>query len=126
MFGHPAQGPNNDGGSIIANNIISDFGYGDAAWIWGSSSGSACPIRFDHAPLLENPPLTDVIVQGNIIYDSGRDLPLVNGVPTREAPRYKYAVRIESTGTNPPQGLHFMGNIFHPGTAGVSNVELPP
>lgn len=121
---HPAEGPNNDGGSIIANNIITDFGYGDSEWIWGDS-GSCAPIRFDHAPMSENPPLTDVIVQGNIVYDTGRDLPLVNGVPKREGPRYKYAVRIESNGTNPPQGLHFMGNILHPGTDGVSNVELP-
>ncbi len=72
-----------------------------------------------HAPLPENPPLTDVIVQGNIIYDSGRDKPLLDGAPKRSRPHYKYAVRIESNGTNPPQGLHFMGNIFHPGTAGI-------
>ncbi|MEI9893838.1 MAG: right-handed parallel beta-helix repeat-containing protein [Chthoniobacter sp.] len=123
--GVPAQGPNTDGGSIIAHNIISDFGYGDSAWIWGPT-GSASPIRFDHAPLPENPALTDVIVQGNILYDTGRDQPLVDGVPKREPPRYKYAVRIEATGTHPPQSLHFLGNIFHPGTAGVSNVELAP
>jgi hypothetical protein len=120
----PAEGPNNDGGSIIANNIITDFGYGDSEWIWADSSCN--PMRFDHAPMAENPALSEVIVQGNIVYDTGRDLPLVNGVPKREPPRYKYAVRIESNGTNPPQGLHFMNNILHPGTEGVSNVELPP
>jgi nitrous oxidase accessory protein NosD len=121
----PAQGPNNDGGSIIANNIISDFGYGDAAWNW-AASGSIAPIRFTHAPLAENPPLTDVIIQGNIVYDSGRDRPLADGVPKREPPRYKWAVLIEQGAPNPPQGLHFFGNVFHPGTAGMCNVELPP
>lgn len=120
----PAEGPNNDGGSIIANNIISDFGYGDARWNW-EGSGTICPIRFTHAPLEENPPITDVIIQGNIIYDSGKDQPLVDGVPKRAPPRYKFAVLIEPGAPNPPQGLHFFGNIFHPGTDGVCNAELP-
>jgi hypothetical protein len=121
----PAQEPNTDGGSIIANNIISDFGYGNAAWIWGQS-GSCNPLRFDRGQKPDNPPLTDVIIQGNIVYDTGRDQPLIDGVPRREPPRYRYTVRIETGGTNAPQGLLFTGNIFHPGTAGVSNVELSP
>lgn len=121
----PAQAPNNDGGSIIANNIITDFGYGDAAWNW-SGSGTICPFRFNRAPLPENPALSEVIIQGNIVYDTGRDRPLVDGVPKREPPRYKFAVLIETGEPNPPQGLHFFGNILHPGTGGVCNVELPP
>ncbi|EDY16424.1 hypothetical protein CfE428DRAFT_6043 [Chthoniobacter flavus Ellin428] len=120
----PAQSPNNDGGSIIANNIITDFGYGDAAWNW-QNGGTIAPIRFTHAPLAENPALSDVIIQGNIVYDTGRDQPLVDGVPKREPPRYKYAVLIESGEPNPPHDLHFLGNIFHPGTAGVCNTDLP-
>jgi hypothetical protein len=119
----PAQEPNTDGGSIIANNIVSDFGYGNAAWIWSRTS-SCNPLRFDRGQQPDDPPLTEVIVQGNIIYDTGRDHPLIDGQPKREPPRYQYAVRIETGGPNPPQGLHFSGNIFHPGTAGVSNVEL--
>lgn len=118
-----AQRPNHDGGSIVANNIISDFGYGDSAWIWGTTGN---PMRFDHAPQEKNPPLTDVIVQGNVVYDTGRDKMLVDGEPKRDGPRYKYAVRIETGAPNPPQGLHFMNNILHPGTEGVSSVELPP
>lgn len=123
--GQPAREPNHDGGSIIANNIISEFGYGNAAWIWGDS-GSCTPIRFDRGPTPDNPPLEDVIVQGNVVYDSGRDEPLVDGVPTKQGPRYKYAVRIEAETPTSPRGLHFIGNILHPGTAGVSNVELAP
>jgi hypothetical protein len=34
-------------------------------------------------------------------------------------------VLIETGEPNPPQGLHFFGNILHPGTGGVCNVELP-
>jgi hypothetical protein len=49
----------------------------------------------------------------------------VDGVPKREPPRYKFSVLIEPGAPNPPQGLHFSGNIFHPGTNGVCNVELP-
>ena len=121
--GKPALEPNVDGGSIIANNIISDFGYGDSEWIWGGS-GSCSPIRFDSGQTPNDPPLRDVLIQGNIIYDSGRDEPLVNGVPTKQEPRYDYAVRIKAGSPTSPQGLHFSGNIFHPGAKGVSNVEL--
>jgi hypothetical protein len=104
-------GVNTDGGSIIANNIISDFGHGHSHWIW---AGSAAPLRFSRGQKPDNPPLTDVIIQGNIV--SGRG---------DEPPRYKYAVLIESGG-NGPKGLHFSNNIFHPGAQGVSNVELKP
>ncbi len=121
----PAQEPNTDGGSIVAHNIISDFGYGNAAWIWGKSA-SCNPLRFDRGQKAENPPLTDVLVQGNIVYDTGRDQPLIKGVPRREPPRYQYAIRIETGSAHSPVGLHFSGNLLAPGTAGISNVELPP
>ncbi|RBP43828.1 parallel beta helix pectate lyase-like protein [Roseimicrobium gellanilyticum] len=121
----PALAPNVDGGSIIANNIISDFGHGSASWMW-MESGSCNPLRFDKGQTPQNPPLTDVLIQGNVIYDSGKDSPLVDGVPKKEGPRYSYAVRIETDGKNPPQGLHFSNNILHPGSKGVSNVDLPP
>jgi hypothetical protein len=108
---HPAvddKPENVDGGSIISNNIISDFGYGDAHWIWGDERS---PIKFDTGQQPDDPPLTDVIVTGNFIYSSGKS-------------RYKYAVII-SSGPNGPRGLHFSNNLFHPGTQGVCNVELP-
>ena len=43
----PAQEPNVTGGCIIANNIISDFGYGDMAVDLGRTVPRA-PLRFDH------------------------------------------------------------------------------
>jgi Right handed beta helix region len=121
--GKAAVGPNVDGGSIIANNIVSDFGFGKTRWIWGEGD-NGCPIRFDHGQTPENPPLNEVIIQGNIVYDTGRDGILVDGAPKVVPPRYKYAVQIES-GATAPRNLHFSNNILHPGSQGLSNVELP-
>ena len=109
MPGVASHEGNTDGGSIIANNIISDFGHGDANWIWGHENS---PIRFDHGQEPDDPPLTDVIIQGNMLHNSG-------------PPRYRFAVRIEGE-PNAPRGLHFSGNLFPPGTGGVSNVEWKP
>jgi hypothetical protein len=123
--GKPATEANVDGGSIIANNIISDFGYGSAHWMRaGDAHGD--PIRFDNGQSPDNPPLTDVIIQGNVVYDSGRDGALVDGAVKVLPPRYNYAVRVSTGGYAPPKGLHFSNNILHPGTEGVSNVELKP
>lgn len=109
MPGVSSHTNNTDGGSIISNNIVSDFGHGDAHWVWGSEHS---PIRFDHGQEPEDPPLTDVIVQGNMLHSVG-------------APRYRFAVRIEGE-PNAPRGLHFSGNLFTPGTGGMSNAELKP
>ncbi|MBM3858919.1 MAG: hypothetical protein FJ395_04630 [Verrucomicrobia bacterium] len=103
-------GTNTDGGSIIANNIISDFGHGHSRWVWGDN---VAPLRFNRGQKPDNPPLKDVIIQGNVVHCD--DHP----------PRYKYAVIIEG-GANGPKMLRFSGNIFHPGTAGISNMELAP
>lgn len=104
--GVEASPANTDGGSIIANNIISDFGEGSAAWIWGEQG---TPIRFDSGQLPENPPLTDIVVQGNIIQSVSK-------------PHYRYAVRI----ADEARGLHFSNNLFHPGTEAISNMEMKP
>lgn len=109
MPGAAAHATNTDGGSIIANNIISDFGHGHARWIWGDERS---PFKFDTGQQPDDPPLTDVIVQGNIVQATGN-------------PRYKYAVIIGG-GPNTPRGMHFSGNLLHPGTLGVANVELQP
>jgi hypothetical protein len=109
MPGAAAQAENADGGSIIANNIISDFGHGDAHWIWGDDRS---PLKFDTGQQPDDPPLTDVIVRGNVVYNIGQ-------------PRYRYAVIIAG-GPNTPRGLHFSDNLFHPGSQGVANTDLPP
>ena len=108
MPGAAAHAENADGGSIIANNIISDFGHGDAHWIWGSERS---PFKFDTGQQSDDPPLTDVIVTGNLVQSAG-------------TPRYKYAV-ILPDGPNAPRGMHFSNNLFHAGTEGEANRDLP-
>lgn len=109
----PARSDNSDGGSIIANNIISEFGYGNAHWIWGNNGN---PILLDSGQKPENTPLADVIIQGNIIQNSGRHA----ASKENQQPRYVYAVRVDQKAT----GIHFSHNIIAPGREGVSNVEL--
>ncbi|MEZ5385824.1 MAG: right-handed parallel beta-helix repeat-containing protein [Prosthecobacter sp.] len=108
MPGAAANADNFDGGSIVSNNIISDFGHGDAHWVWGDERS---PIKFDTGQQPDDPPLVDVVITGNLIHCIGK-------------PRYKFAVIIPG-GPNAPRGLHFSNNLFHPGTAGVCNTELP-
>jgi hypothetical protein len=108
MPGAAANAENADGGSIISNNIISDFGHGDAHWIWGDERS---PFKFDTGQQPDDPPLTDVIVSGNVIHSIGK-------------PRYKYAVIIGG-GPNTPRGMHFSNNLFPSGSQGVANIELP-
>lgn len=109
MTGAGANAENFDGGSIVSNNIISDFGHGDAHWIWGDERS---PFKFDNGQQPDDPPLTDVIVQGNIVHCIGK-------------PRYKYAVIIAG-GEKGPRGMHFSNNLLHAGNEGVANVELKP
>jgi nitrous oxidase accessory protein NosD len=108
MPGAAANAENSDGRSIVSNNIISEFGKGDASWIWGTQRS---PFKFEKGQQPDDPPLTEVIVQGNLIDSSG-------------PPLYKYAVVIEG-GPNTPRGLYFSDNLLAPGTAGVANIELP-
>jgi hypothetical protein len=108
MPGAGANAENFDGGSIIANNIISDFGHGDAHWIWGDERS---PFKFDTGQQPDDPALSDVVVTGNVVHSIGK-------------PRYKYAVIIAG-GPNTPRGMHFSNNLLHPGSQGVANVELP-
>lgn len=111
--GKPAIPENGDGGSIIANNIMTAFGRGHSHWIWGEDG---TPLRFDNGQMPDDPPLSEVLVQGNMVYDSGRDDAPAAG------PLYRYAVRISAE----VKGLHFSGNVFHPGAKGVSNAPMNP
>lgn len=120
----PAVAANIDGGSLIANNIISQFGYGDSYWMWKDASRAV--FRFDNGQEPSDPPLRDVLIVGNVISnpDAG-ELPTEQGDPV-EAPRYHYAVRIESGRDNSPRNLHFANNLLPSGTEGVSNATLAP
>ena len=122
----PAQPPNVDGGSIVSGNVICDFGYGSSHWIWGRPDDrhDGCfPIRLDAGQKPDEPPLTDVLVQGNTIYDTGKDRIVEDGQLKSAGPRYRYAVFIHP-GETGPREIRFADNIFHPGVDGVSNREL--
>ena len=67
-----------------------------------------------------------MLIQGNIVQDTGRDGVLVDGTVKVLPPRYKFAVLVATNGIAPPEGLHFSNNLFHPGTDGVANVDLKP
>ena len=111
-------GPNVDGGIVITGNIIADYGYGHEYWNWGGSYA----IALYDGQLAENPPLRDVVIQGNVVYDPGRD--------TGEDPRYRYALFVGSwhgppeDSPNLAEGLSIRNNRFHPGRDGVSNYEI--
>lgn len=121
--GHPPRAANRDAGHIIANNIITDFGYGDSHWIWHMPKDNCTPLRFDNGQEPDDPPLCDVVVTGNLVYDTGRDELFTNGVPVKVPPRYRWTVFV-SPATNGPVALKFSNNLFHPGTDGVANVPL--
>jgi hypothetical protein len=130
----PGVPANVDGGSIVASNIISDFGYGDAYWMWGGPGNGCYPLRFIEGQEAEDPPLRDVLVQGNLVYDTGRDGVLVDGQPTVLPPRYKCAVDVSPGAENEtgaayraaPRGIQFADNIFQPGEEGISNAPQAP
>lgn len=111
---HAAEGDkadNSDGGSVIANNIISGFGHGSAHWMWGNERS---PFKFDCGQEESDPPLTDVLIQGNVVNNVG-------------PPVYIFDVIISTErGSNTPRGLHFANNLFPPGTRGVCNLEMQP
>jgi len=121
---HPAVAANVDGGSLIANNIISQFGYGDSYWMWKNSSRAV--FRFDNGQEPSDPPLRDVLVVGNVISNPDADEHPTEPDEPGESPRYHYAVRIESGRDNSPRNLHFANNLLPAGTEGVSNTSLAP
>lgn len=113
----PAREDNSDGRSIIANNIISDFGYGHD--YWNRMEGQTEPqqtygIALFGGQLPDNPPLRDVVVTGNLVY------------PGPGEPRYLYALYIEQHRKPTPENIHIFGNLFTPGLKGISNVPTNP
>ena len=110
--GPAPAGENVDGGSVIANNIVSDFGRGNANWVWGDARS---PIVLERGQKRDNPPLSDVVVEGNVVYRTAG-----------EPPRYRWAVSVDADadGRAGPVGVRWSNNVFHAGTDGVSNVPL--
>lgn len=123
----PAREENVERGVIIANNIIADMGYGDEDWRLRDADPeetSPVGIKIGTGPLERNPRLMDLIIQGNLIYDRGRDEILVDGKPTVAPPRYKWAIWFDDRWR--AENVRMSNNIFHPGSLGVSNLPVQP
>lgn len=117
---------NVDGGTIISNNLITEYGFGNEAWNWGASPA----IALFEGQLDDEPPLRHVIIDGNMVYDVGRDKILKEGKAVQEHPRYTYAVWIgpwdagKQDSPSLPRDITFGNNVFHPGTKGICNIPL--
>ena len=125
----PAKAGNHDSGIIISDNQITDYGYGHEYWNWGgmhNDGGSSYVIALLDKQLEENPEISDVLIQGNIVFNSGRDGVVVDGALVKEPPRYRYALCIQGDPTGPhfPKNVQVRNNIFHPGKDGVCNQDL--
>jgi hypothetical protein len=109
---------NIDGASIVAHNIFSDFGFGGSHWLVGEERSVICLER-GQSP--KSPPLSDVIVSGNIVENPSRRGSAVAG--TEAKPRYRYALLIDQTANQiqGPIGIHVHDNLFDPGHLGISN-----
>lgn len=112
-------GENVAGYSIVANNIISDFGFGLSHWLWPVGHGiGPAPIQLGGNALPDTPVLRDVLVIGNLVYDVGRDGIVVDGKPKIEPPRYRYTIRVHG-GAQAPENLQFYNNLFDEGLDGL-------
>ena len=112
-----------------SNNVITDYGEGDDYWRYGGAHddrGSSYAIAFLSAQLSTNPPLRDILIQGNIVYDTMRDEPSQLDSEAPPKPKYRYAVYVENEAGKPePRGIQFNNNVFHPGASGVGNIDTP-
>lgn len=123
--GSPAVTENIDGGSLIANNIISNLGFGLQAWNWPDRSG-AYGLHLGDGPLPENPPLRNLLVVGNMVHDSGQDTVFLDGEWKKVPPRYGYAAFLDTGSPTASRNVRFYGNLFDPGSKGIADTILSP
>ncbi|MCA9415018.1 MAG: right-handed parallel beta-helix repeat-containing protein [Candidatus Omnitrophica bacterium] len=117
-----SKAPNIDGGTIVSNNLFSDFGYGGQNWNWADRQPeypeqNVIAILFGQ--LEENPPLRTVLITGNLVYNSGAESE-EDDIETR----YNYALYLEEERQPAPVNIKVVNNHFEPGKKGVSNVDL--
>ncbi len=126
----PALEANVDGASVVAHNIIGDFGHGGQFWNWDYHDLEGSPLQgilLGGGVSSSAPPLRDVLVRGNIVYNSeNENAPATASSTTAEtAPNYRYAVKIDSGDKLAPVGMRLDSNILNPGRGGSISVELP-
>jgi hypothetical protein len=128
----PARISNSDGSIIVSNNVIADFGRGLEFWNWGGDgpdAASTAVFRFERGQQEANPPLSNVLVEGNVITNSEEELG-PDGEAIHPKPRYNYAVLIdtppkESKDHHYPVNIKIVDNLFIAGQKGISTVQLP-
>ncbi len=124
--GRKVAAENVDGGTVVSNNIISWFGYGENSWNWvgDTSKGPAtlCAIAVRAGQIEENPSIHDILITGNVVYDNGRDTVLVDGRWIKQPPRYRYALYVEREVQPAPVNVKVYANLLSPGSLGASNV----
>jgi hypothetical protein len=124
----PAVQANDDGGTLVTGNVVSDFGYGHDYWNWSGDTSDSLPsgvIRIERGQLASNPPLTDVLIHGNVVTGRASENPQGD-----QPPRYQYALRIDVTPEGSgerdfPGNIRVGENLFAPGVEGVCNTPLP-
>lgn len=129
----PAQGDqpprpaNTNNGCIVANNIITEMGYGTEAWaLWQPKVETETPLAIKIKGIGYDGQMTrdDLVIIGNIVYHHGPDGMIEGGrVVFDNPPHYKYALWIEPAALRQMKNLKITGNVFHPGEFGVSNLE---
>jgi hypothetical protein len=129
--GKPARPANSDGTIIISNNVVSDFGRGLEFWNWGGDgpdAASAAVFRFERGQVASNPPLSNVLVEGNMITNSDEELG-PDGEAIHPKPRYNYAVLVDEPPANSqdhhyPVNIKIVNNLFVAGQKGLSTVPI--
>lgn len=124
----PAVTANDDGGTLVTGNVVSDFGYGNDYWNWSGDTSDSLPsgvIRIERGQLASNPPLTDVLIQGNVVTGRASSNPQGD-----QPPRYRYALLVEkspqeSNERHYPSNIRVGENLFAPGVEGICNAPLP-
>jgi len=128
----PERRPNVDGAVAVTGNVIADFGRGHEFWNWtrNETDGAvSAVIRIERGQLSANPPITDVLIQGNVVTNGADEEQLVDGKLVAPQPRYRYVVVIEQPSGEGerghyPRNIRVGDNLFEPGLEGVCNVPL--
>ena len=122
-------GENTDGGTVVSNNIFSNFGFGDQYWNWVNHHNDVPErnvIALLGGQLAENPSIRNLLVTGNVVYDSGRDTVLLDGKWVAAPPRYFYALYVEQQKQPVPLNVRVSGNLLDAGLEGAANIPVYP
>jgi hypothetical protein len=130
--GKPGRPANTDGSIVISGNVITNFGQGLEFYNWagtGKDAATKGAILIERGQIRSNPPLTDILIVGNIVAQSDDEVG-PNGEVIHPKSRYRYALLIDSPpkkddGYKYPTNIRVHDNLFSPGRDGICNITLP-